>query len=157
MGDGAPACGMWCLGERAGAEQMQSVYLANQTCWSPTDKFTQELRRKKRKKCKSTPFSLRRSSLSLAEVSFWWKKKPTSIRLLVFSSLCLCFPPVFLPVRPTPPSLFPLFVFFIFVIGVINGGRGWSRLQACFSAGLFFFFSAAKDGAGSNKSSPLDV
>lgn len=50
MGDGASACGMSCLGERAGAEQMQSVYLANQTCWSPTGKFTQEL------KCKSTPF-----------------------------------------------------------------------------------------------------
>lgn len=45
MGDGAPACGMWCLGERAGAEQMQSVYLANQTCWSPTDKFTQGLKK----------------------------------------------------------------------------------------------------------------
>lgn len=43
MGDGASACGMWCLGERAGAEQMQSVYLANQSCWSPTDMFTQEL------------------------------------------------------------------------------------------------------------------
>lgn len=55
MGDGAPACGMWCLGERAGAEQMQSVYLANQTCWSPTDEFTQELRREKKKEMQIHP------------------------------------------------------------------------------------------------------
>lgn len=50
MGEGASACGMWCLGERAGAEQMKSVYLANQSCCSPTGKFTQAL------KCKCSLF-----------------------------------------------------------------------------------------------------
>lgn len=103
---------------------MQSVYLANQTCWSPTDKFTQELRGGGgRKKCKATPPpSLRHRSLSLAEVSFRQEQKfvdPSACFFFFLLSLCLCFPPVFLYLRALhpPSSLFPVFVFFIFVIG----------------------------------------
>lgn len=41
---------------------MQSVYLANQTCWSPTDMFTQELN------MQILPFSPRRRSFFLVTV-----------------------------------------------------------------------------------------
>lgn len=85
MGDGAPACGMWCLGERAGAEQMQSVYLANQTCWSPTDEFTQEL---KKRNANPPPF------LSDTGLCFWLQcvsgEKNVLICLHVFlPSVCI--------------------------------------------------------------------
>lgn len=98
MGDGASACGMWCLGERAGAEQMQSVYLANQTCWSPTDKFTQEL------KNANPPLSFRHRSLLLVTVRLRWKSVSISVQV-IHPSVCLYSHPVFLSVT-TPLSLF---------------------------------------------------
>lgn len=123
---------------------MQSVYLANQTCWSLTDKFTQEL---KKRNANPPPF------LSDTGICFWLQcvsgEKNVLICLHVFlPSVC-----VFLLsyLQPPPRPFFLLFVFFIFVIGVINGGRGWSCPQACFSVA---FLTPLKDGAGSNKFSP---
>lgn len=120
MGDGASAYGMWCLGERARAEQMQSVYLANQTCWSPTDVFTQQLN------MQIHPF------LSDMGLCCWlqsgWSEQLcwSACTFFFYVSACL-----FSSCRSiscththTHPTLFLLFLFFIFVIGVINGGRG---------------------------------
>lgn len=115
MGDGASACGMWCLGERAGAEQMQSVYLANQTCWSPTDMFTQELN------MQIHPFlsdrSLSSLFLSLSSLCFsfsvWnWlrfkKKKKWSVLKVFYLLVCLLAYSYFCLSVCAPPSPFSL-------------------------------------------------
>lgn len=108
MGDGASACGMWCLGERAGAEQMHSVYLANQTYWLPADMFTQQLNIKIHLFLSNWGLSFKVSFSVIVKVDekkiIGWSvctaffSPSLSICLSAYFSVCIfCFPPPSFP------------------------------------------------------------
>lgn len=132
-----------------------AVYLANQTCWSPTDMFTQGLNRE--------------IHLSPHVYLFWFEcshfltlsgfkivQMHRSIWTFVFP---ICVPDylsifVFLSITFHPPHLsFSLFLFFSFVIGVINGGRGGLAWRPVFQW-LIQRCSTAEARAGSNTFCP---
>lgn len=111
MGDGASAFGMWYLGERAGAEQMQFI-------WQTRLAGHQQTSLPRNQECKSTPFFQTWVFVFGSGEKVCW----SVCKFFFCASVCQYFHPVFLSVAT--PSLFSTFSPFHLCNYMINGERG---------------------------------